>query len=152
MTSHFTNQVFYVRNIPLCNSTINKITVIITAITIIFIITIIIIIVIIFNFNIPIIIIIIIIIIITIIIKSTIVIIIILSLFLYFFNIKSLCVIFVFEFISVFLTTCFLLFTGFRCNILFTYNSIDLSLLALVFLKNSSTFNKQFLNKIYHML
>ena len=150
MTSHFTNQVFYVRNIPLCNSTINKITVIITAIPIIFIITIIIIIVIIFNFNIPIII--IIIIIITIIIKSTIVIIIILSLFLYFFNIKSLCVIFVFEFISVFLTTCFLLFTGFRCNILFTYNSIDLSLLALVFLKNSSTFNKQFLNKIYHML
>ena len=149
MTSCFTNQVFYVRNIPLCNSTINKITVIITAITIIFIITIIIIIVIIFNFNIPIII---IIIIITIIIKSTIVIIIILSLFLYFFNIKSLCVIFVFEFISVFLTTCFLLFTGFRCNILFTYNSIDLSLLALVFLKNSSTFNKQFLNKIYHML
>ena len=148
MTSCFTNQVFYVRNIPLCNSTINKITVIITAITIIFIITIIIIIVIIFNFNIPIII----IIIITIIIKSTIVIIIILSLFLYFFNIKSLCVIFVFEFISVFLTTCFLLFTGFRCNILFTYNSIDLSLLALVFLKNSSTFNKQFLNKIYHML
>ena len=149
MTSCFTNQVFYVRNIPLCNSTINKITVIITAITIIFIITIIIIIVIIFNLNIPIII---IIIIITIIIKSTIVIIIILSLFLYFFNIKSLCVIFVFEFISVFLTTCFLLFTGFRCNILFTYNSIDLSLLALVFLKNSSTFNKQFLNKIYHML
>ena len=149
MTSCFTNQVFYVRNIPLCNSTINKITVIITAITIIFIITIIIIIVVIFNFNIPIII-IIIIIIITIIIKSTIVII--LSLFLYFFNIKSLCVIFVFEFISVFLTTCFLLFTGFRCNILFTYNSIDLSLLALVFLKNSSTFNKQFLNKIYHML
>ena len=149
MTSCFTNQVFYVRNIPLCNSTINKITVIITAITIIFIITIIIIIVVIFNFNIPIII---IIIIITIIIKSTIVIIIILSLFLYFFNIKSLCVIFVFEFISVFLTTCFLLFTGFRCNILFTYNSIDLSLLALVFLKNSSTFNKQFLNKIYHML
>ena len=148
MTSCFTNKVFYVRNIPLCNSTINKITVIITAITIIFIITIIIIIVIIFNFNIPIII----IIIITIIIKSTIVIIIILSLFLYFFNIKSLCVIFVFEFISVFLTTCFLLFTGFRCNILFTYNSIDLSLLALVFLKNSSTFNKQFLNKIYHML
>ena len=149
MTTCFTNQVFYVRNIPLCNSTINKITVIITAITIIFIITIIIIIVIIFNFNIPIII---IIIIITIIIKSTIVIIIILSLFLYFFNIKSLCVIFVFEFISVFLTTCFLLFTGFRCNILFTYNSIDLLLLALVFLKNSSTFNKQFLNKIYHML
>ena len=109
LTSCFTNQVFYVRNTPLCNYTINKITVIITAITIIFIITIIIIIVIIFNFKIPIII------IITIIIKSTIVIIIILSLFLYFFNIKSLCVIFVFEFISVFLTTCFLLFTGFRC-------------------------------------
>ena len=33
----------------------------------------------------------------------------------------------------VFLTTCFLLFIGFRCNILLTNISIDLLLLALVF-------------------
>ena len=43
-----------------------------------------------------------------------------------------------------FLTTCFLLFTGFRCNILLTNIYIDLLLLALVFLKNFSTFNKQY--------
>ena len=43
-----------------------------------------------------------------------------------------------------FLTTCFLLFTGFRCNILLTNIYIDLLLLALVFLKNFSTFNKRY--------
>ena len=51
---------------------------------------------------------------------------------------------FIFEFICVFLTTCFLLFMGFRCNILLTNISIDLLFLALVFLKNVSTFDKQF--------
>ena len=43
-----------------------------------------------------------------------------------------------------FLTICFLLFTGFRCNILFTNNYIDLLLSALVFLKNFNTFNKRY--------
>ena len=43
-----------------------------------------------------------------------------------------------------FLTTCFLLFTGFSCNILLTNIYIDLLLLALVFLKNFSTFNKRY--------
>ena len=43
-----------------------------------------------------------------------------------------------------FLTTCFLLFIGFRCKVLLTNISIDLLLLALVFLTNFSTFNKQF--------
>ena len=43
-----------------------------------------------------------------------------------------------------FLTTCFLLFIGFRWNILLTNIYIDLLLLALVFLKNFSTFNKRF--------
>ena len=43
-----------------------------------------------------------------------------------------------------FSTTCFLLFTGFRCNTLLTNIYIDLLLLALVFLKNFSTFNKRF--------
>ena len=43
-----------------------------------------------------------------------------------------------------FLTTCFLLFTGFRCNILLTNIYIDLLLLALVFLKNFGTFNKRY--------
>ena len=43
-----------------------------------------------------------------------------------------------------FLTTCFLLFTGFSCNILLTNIYIDLLLLALVFSKNFSTFNKQY--------
>ena len=69
-SSCFTNQVFYVRNIPMCSYTINKITFIINTITNIIIIIIIIIIT--FNFSITIIIIIIIIVIITIIIKSTI--------------------------------------------------------------------------------
>ena len=41
-----------------------------------------------------------------------------------------------------FLTTCFLLFTGFRCNILLTNIYTDLSLLSLVFLKRFITFNK----------
>ena len=41
-----------------------------------------------------------------------------------------------------FLTTCFLLFTGFRCNILLTNIYTDLSLLSLVFLKKFITFNK----------
>ena len=43
-----------------------------------------------------------------------------------------------------FLTTCFLLFTGFSCNILLRNIYIDLLLLALVFLKNFSTFNKRY--------
>ena len=43
-----------------------------------------------------------------------------------------------------FLTTCFLLFIGFRCNILLTNIYIDLLLLALVFSKNFSTFNKRY--------
>ena len=43
-----------------------------------------------------------------------------------------------------FLTTCFLLFIGFRWNILLTNIYIDLLLLALVFLKNFSTFNKRY--------
>ena len=42
-----------------------------------------------------------------------------------------------------FLTTCFL-FTGFRCDALLTNIYIDLQLLALVFLKNFSTFNKRY--------
>ena len=89
-------------------------------------------------------------IIITIIIKSaviiiiTIIIIITLSFIFNFFDIISSCVTFVFEFLCVFLTTCFLLFIGFRCNILLTNTFNDLLLLALVFLKNFSTFNKQF--------
>ena len=90
----------------------------------------------------------IIIIIITIIIESTIVIIIILSFVLHFFNIIGSCVTFIFEFICAFLTTSFLLFIGFRCNILLSNISIDLLLLALAFLKNVSTFNKQFSEKL----
>ena len=43
-----------------------------------------------------------------------------------------------------FLTICFLLFTGFRCNILLTNVYIDLLLSALVSLKNFSTFNKRY--------
>ena len=43
-----------------------------------------------------------------------------------------------------FLTTCFLLLTGFRCNILLTNIYTDLLLLALVCLKNFSTFNKRY--------
>ena len=128
---------FYVRNIPTCSYTINKITVIINTITTIIIIIIIIII----NFNFSIII--IIIIIITIITKSTIVIII-LSFALHFFDIGSLCVTFIFEFICVFLTACFLLLIGFRCKILQTNIYIDLLLLAIAFLKNFITFNKRY--------
>ena len=41
-----------------------------------------------------------------------------------------------------FLATCFLLFTGFRCNILLTNIYIDLLLLALVFSKNFQKFEK----------
>ena len=123
----FTNQMFYVRNILIRSYIINQITFIITTITTI------------------ITIIIIIIIIITIVIKSTIVIIIIiLSFVLHFFDIKSLCVTFIFEFICVFLGICFLLFIGFRCNILLTNIYINLFLLALVFSKIFSAFNKQF--------
>ena len=43
-----------------------------------------------------------------------------------------------------FVPTCFLLFIGFRCNILLTNIYIYLLLLALAFLKNFSTFNKQY--------
>ena len=43
-----------------------------------------------------------------------------------------------------FLTTCVLLFIGFRCNILLSDIYIDLLLLALVFLKHFSTFNKRY--------
>ena len=120
-SSCFTNQMFYVRNIPIRSYTMDKITFIITTITNILII----------------------IIIITIIIKFTIVIIVIFSFDLHFFDIRSSCVTLMFEFIWVFLTTCFLLFICFRCNILLANISIDLLLLALVFfLKNFSTFNK----------
>ena len=122
-SSCFTNQMFYVRNIPISSYTINKITFIITTIIIIMMIIIII-----FNFNITFIL----IIIITLIIKSTNVIPIILSFVLNFFEIRSSCVTFIFEFICVFLTTCFLLFIGFRCNTLLKNFSIDLLLLALV--------------------
>ena len=100
-SSCFTNQMFYVRNMPIRSYTINKITFIINTIT-----TTIIIIILIFNFNITIII--IIIIIITIIIKSIIVIII-LSFVLHFFNIRSLCVTFLFEFICVLFNYLFLI-------------------------------------------
>ena len=99
--SCFTNQMFYVRNIPIRSYTMNKFTFTITTITTIIII--IIIIIIIFTFNITIII----LIIITIIIKSTLVIIVIFSFDLHFVDIKSSCVTFIFEFICVFLTTCF---------------------------------------------
>ena len=96
-----------VRNIPIRSYTINKITFTINTITtIIIIIIIIIIVIIIFNSNITIIIIIIIIVIIAIINKSTIAIII-LSFVLHFFDIRSSCFTFIFEFICVFLTTCF---------------------------------------------
>ena len=123
-SSCFTNQMFYVRNIPIGSYTSNKITFIITTIIIIMMIIIII-----FNFNITFIL----IIIITLIIKSTIVIPIILSFVLHFFDIRSSCVTFIFEFLCVFLTTCFLLFIGFRCKTLLKNFSIDLLLLALFF-------------------
>ena len=97
--SCFTNQMFYVRNIPIRSYTMNKFTFIITTSTTI----IIIIIIIIFTFSITIII----LIIITIIIKSALVIIVIFSFDLHFVDIKSSCVTFIFEFICVFLTTCF---------------------------------------------
>ena len=130
---------FYVRYIPICSYTINKITFIINTIT-----TIIIIIIIIFNFNITIII--IIIIIISIIINSTSS-----SSFSVSFYISSTSEVRVtpsyLNLSVLFLTTCFLLFIGFRCNILLTNIYIDLLLLALLFLKNFSTFNKR-----YHVL
>ena len=110
-SSCFANQMFYVRNILIRSYTMDKITFIITTITNILII----------------------IIIITIIIKFTIVIIVIFSFDLHFFDIRSSCVTLMFEFIWVFLTTCFLLFICFRCNILLANISIDLLLLALVF-------------------
>ena len=127
-SSCFTNQVFYVRNIPIRCYTINKITIIITTITTIIVIVIIIII---------------IVIIITIIIKS-IIIIIILSSVLHFFDIRSCVSPLCLNSSVFFLTTCFLLFIGFRCKVLLTNISIDLLLLALVFLTSFSTFNKQF--------
>ena len=123
-SSCFTNQMFYVRNIPIGSYTSNKLTFIITTIIIIMMIIIII-----FNFNITFIL----IIIITLIIKSTIVIPIILSFVLHFFDIRSSCVTFIFEFLCVFLTTSFLLFIGFRCKTLLKNFSIDLLLLALFF-------------------
>ena len=126
-SSCFTNQVFYVRNIPIRCYTINKITIIITTITTVIVIVIIIII---------------IVIIITIIIKS--IIIIILSSVLHFFDIRSCVSPLCLNSSVFFLTTCFLLFIGFRCKVLLTNISIDLLLLALVFLTNFSTFNKQF--------
>ena len=126
-SSCFTNQVFYVRNIPIRCYTINKITIIITTITTIIVIVIIIII---------------IVIIITIIIKS--IIIIILSSVLHFFDIRSCVSPLCLNSSVFFLTTCFLLFIGFRCKVLLTNISIDLLLLALVFLTSFSTFNKQF--------
>ena len=116
ISSCFINQMFYVR-----------------------IIIIMMIIIIIFNFNITFILIIIIILIN----KSTIFIPIILSFVLHFFDIRNSCVIFIFEFICVFLTTCFLWFIGFRCNISLKNFFIDLLLLALVFLKSVSSSNKQ---------
>ena len=131
---------FYIRYISICSYTINKITFIFNTIITIFII--IIIIIIIFNFNISIII-----------ISS-------LSsspLSLNPPSSSSSSVSFYFSLISevhaspsylnssvFFLTTCFLLFTGFSCNILLTNIYIDLLLLALVFLKNFSTFNKRY--------
>ena len=127
-SSCFTNQVFYVRNIPIRCYIINKITIIITTITTIIVIVIIIII---------------IVIIITIIIKS-IIIIIILSSVLHFFDIRSCVSPLCLNSSVFFLTTCFLLFIGFRCKVLLTNISIDLLLLALVFLTSFSTFNKQF--------
>ena len=137
-SSCFTNQIFYVRYIPIRSYAISKITFILNGIT-----TIIIIIIIItaFNFSITVII---IIVIITIIIKSTIM-------------SSSSSVSFYFSLTSevhaspsylnssvFFLTTCFLLFTDFSCNILLANIYIDLLLLALVFLKHFSTFNKRY--------
>ena len=132
-SSYFTNQLFYIRNIPIHNNTINKIIFSSNTIT-----TIIIMIIIIFNFSI------------TISLSSS--------------PISSSSssnprlpssssVSFYISLTSevlwspsylnssvFFLTTCFLLFIGFRCNILLTKIYIDL-LLALVFLKKFSTFN-----------
>ena len=136
-SSCFTNQMFYVRNIPICSYTINKITFIINTITTIIIIFIIFIII--FNFNITIII----IIIISIIIDSTLS-----SSFSVSFSISSTSEVRVspsyLNSSVFFLTTCFLLFIGFRCNILLTNIYIDLLLLALLFLKNFNTFNKRY--------
>ena len=125
---NYTQKKCFVRNIHIRSYTINKVTFVITSIT-----TAIIIIIIIIIFNLNITITIIIIIIITIVIKSTTVIIFILSFTLHVFDNRSSCVTFIFKFNCVFLTTCFLLFIGFRCNILLTNISIDLLLLALVF-------------------
>ena len=128
---------FYVRNIPICSYTINKITFIINTITTIIIIFIIFIII--FNFNITIII----IIIISIIIDSTLS-----SSFSVSFSISSTSEVRIspsyLNSSVFFLTTCFLLFIGFRCNILLTNIYIDLLLLALLFLKNFNTFNKRY--------
>ena len=114
----FTKQIIYVGNIPSRSYTINKITFIIINITIIIIIIIIIII---FKFNITII---------TIMIKSTIITIV-LSFVLHFFNIRVPHHIWIY--LCFFLTTCFLLFVGFRCNILLSNISIDLLLLLASF-------------------
>ena len=138
-SSYFTNQLFYIRNIPIHNNTINKIIFSSNTIT-----TIIIMIIIIFNFSI------------TISLSSS--------------PISSSSssssnprlpssssVSFYISLTSevlwspsylnssvFFLTTCFLLFIGFRCNILLTNIYIDLLLLALVFLKLFSYFNKRY--------
>ena len=125
-TSGFTNRMFYVRNISIRSYTINKITFIINTITTTTII-------------------IIIIIIITIIIISSL-------------SSSSSVSFFISSTSEVrvhlhpsylnsyvfFLTTCFLLFIGFRYNILLMNIYIDLLLLTLVFLRNFSTFNKRY--------
>ena len=137
-SSFFTNQILYVRFIPIRCYTINKITLILNTITNIIIIIIIIIL---FNSNI------------------TITIIVILPLSLYPPSSSSSSVYFSLtsevhvspSYLNssvFFLTTWFLLFTHFSCNILLTNIYIDLLLLALVFLKNFSTFNKRYSNFI----
>ena len=131
----------YVRNIPICSYTINKITFIINTVTNIIII--IIIIIIIFNFSITIIIIIIIIssspLSLNAPLSSS------SSVSFYISSTSEVCVSPSYLNSSVFfLTTCFLLFIGFSCNILLRNIYIDLLLLALVFLKNFSTFNKRY--------
>ena len=121
-SSCFTNQMFYVRYIPICSYTINKITFIIN--TIITIIIIIIIIIIIFNFSITIIIIIIIIssspLSLNAPLSSS------SSVSFYISSTSEVCVSPSYLNSSVFfLTTCFL-FTGFRCDALLTNIYIDL--------------------------
>ena len=136
-SSYFTNQIFYIRNIPIHNYTINKITFSINTITAI------IVIIIVFNFSIPSLL-------------SSLPI----SSSSSSSNPRSPSSSSVSFYISLtsevlwspsylnssvfFLTTCFLLFIGFRCNILLTNIYIDRLLLALVFLKLFSYFNKRY--------